>query len=31
MIKTLKNLACKALYYVTFRKVCVGLCDNCKL
>lgn len=31
MIDKIKALACKFLYYITIKKVCLGVCDNCKL
>lgn len=31
MIKAIKKLGCKVLYFVTFKKVCYGFCKNCGL
>lgn len=31
MIKKIKALACMFIYFVTFKKYCLGTCKYCKL
>ncbi len=31
MIKKIKALACMFIYFVTFKKACLGTCKYCKL
>ena len=31
MIDKIKPAACELLYYATFKKVCFGKCEYCKL